>query len=65
MQEKRRVQAKTEELQKCQEEKLALKNQFDALGLSLKELDLDIKNTELRIMEVCLGELCLVTKVAL
>ncbi|XP_050700258.1 caldesmon-like [Eriocheir sinensis] len=48
----RRVEAKTEELQRCQEEKLALKAQLDALGLSLAKLDIAIKDTELRTMEV-------------
>ncbi|XP_050705711.1 paramyosin-like [Eriocheir sinensis] len=47
----RRVEAKTEELQRCQEEKLALKAQLDALGLSLAKLDIAIKDTELRTME--------------
>ncbi|XP_050695081.1 uncharacterized protein LOC126984858 isoform X22 [Eriocheir sinensis] len=58
----RRVEAKTEELQRCQEEKLALKAQLDALGLSLAKLDIAIKDTELRTMEVCLRESCLVTE---
>ncbi|XP_050712606.1 paramyosin-like [Eriocheir sinensis] len=47
----RRAEAKTEELQRCQEEKLALKAQLDALGLSLAKLDIAIKDTELRTME--------------
>ncbi|XP_050700753.1 deoxynucleoside triphosphate triphosphohydrolase SAMHD1-like [Eriocheir sinensis] len=51
----RRVEAKTEELQRCQEEKLALKAQLDALGLSLAKLDIAIKDTELRTMEAALG----------
>lgn len=47
----RRLEGKTKELQKCQEEKLVLKAKFDALNLSISGLNTTVKDTELRIME--------------